>query len=155
MNCLNTYNCNNEAVSVKETNCSNFCSYSCSLVYKGKEKPSIPKRKTFEDPERQQIHDLYIWARTDIDPRKPYRYPKKRGVKKGTKRGSYKTKEKKNKNRKLYQKKCLDCNRIITTSNKRNIYCDGKCKQRSYRQRKAKKEIERKKAIMSNVKCYS
>lgn len=149
MKCLNTYGCNNEAVSLKINGkiCKNFCSYECCLIYKGKKKPPIPERKIFDDPERQHLHDLYIWALTGIDPRKPYIRPKKRGVKKGTIRGSYKIKKK----RISYVKNCLCCNREFTTKNKNRKYCNQACKQRTHRKRKIIFEIEREKVELANL----
>ena len=69
MKCLNTRGgCNKEAIYIEELHCSNFCSYECYLIYVGKKKPSINKRKQFKNHSRQKIHDLYIWAMTDIVP---------------------------------------------------------------------------------------
>jgi len=229
MKCLSTYNCNNEAKYVKEINCSNFCSYECYLIYKGEKKPPVPKRRIFEDPERQQLHDLYIWARGGKEPdwvKKKRRFPPidewittlsdgstylyddfqhkfvryvlgyglfnydskrckyvlwkdenseyyravikrinevqcnpelayeepaykpkiKRGVGKRDIRGLYKTKKKKNKDRKLYTKICPCCGREFTTNNKAKIYDNNACKQRNYQKRKLLRDIKRKKA---------
>jgi hypothetical protein len=61
--CLNTRGCyHKEAKYIKEINSSNFCSLECYYRYTGRKKPSIPERKIFADPERQQLHDLYRWA---------------------------------------------------------------------------------------------
>ncbi len=61
--CLSTYSgCNNKAKFIKLINSNNFCSIPCYQLYTGQKKPSIPTRKIFDNPERQQLHDLYRWA---------------------------------------------------------------------------------------------
>lgn len=150
MNCLNSFGCTEEAteLTINGKKCKNFCCKECYLIYKGEIKPQIPERKTFKDPDRQWQHDLYIWAMTGTDPRKPYIEPKKRGVKKGSIRGSYKITKKK---RKLNTKICPDCNREFTTSNKNKNYCNNKCKQKAYRKRRKINEIKRKKDEFENT----
>jgi hypothetical protein len=60
---MNTYGgCDNDAKYIEEIKCDNFCSYGCYLLYTGKKKPPIPKRKKFADSKRQQMRDLYILA---------------------------------------------------------------------------------------------
>ena len=141
MKCLNTYGgCKNEARYIKKINCSNFCSYTCYLLYIGKKKLPVPKRKIFDDPGRQLQHDLYIWALSGIDPRKPYVEPKKRGVKKGTKRGPYKKQRIKERTF-----RCKGCGRTMTLkSNRKKTYCSESCRRRYWRRVKHQKEVEEK-----------
>jgi hypothetical protein len=147
---LNSRGCNNEATEVMlhGKKCNNFCCYDCYLIYKGKKRPPAPIRQKFEDPDRQRLHDLYIWAMTDKDPRKPYIEPGRRGVKTGTIRGNYKTKTKKSN---LIKKNCKTCGREFTTSNTRKICCSNRCRQKAYRKRKTISEVERKKELFKNI----
>ena len=39
---------------------SNFCSNGCRLIYEGRKQPSKKERQSYEDEERQLIHDIYI-----------------------------------------------------------------------------------------------
>ena len=62
--CLNTRGCYyNQTKYIKIINSSNFCSYDlCYLLYTGRKKRPIPIREIYNDPERQQLHDLFRWA---------------------------------------------------------------------------------------------
>jgi len=234
MKCLNTRGCNNEATEIKEIGCSNFCSYECFLICNDKRNEPVSQRKTFEDTKRQELHDLYIYARSGIEPdwvkrkephppasewivtlkdgntylwddfkgdyvryilgkgivefkkqkgnyivtkneqsayynavinrinevqsnpellfkKSDFKLKLKRGVKKGEKRGPYKTNNKKNKDRQEYKKICPRCLRKFTTFNVRQTYCRNACKQYAYRKRKTKREIRRKNAIVNTI----
>jgi hypothetical protein len=61
--CLSTRGaCNNEAIYIEAIRSNNFCSIKCFKEYTGEIKPTIPERKIFDDPEQQQLHDLYRWS---------------------------------------------------------------------------------------------
>jgi len=129
--------CENEARYIKRINCSNFCSYECYLIYIGRKKPRVPERKKFDDPERQHLHDLYLWVLTGVDPRKPIVEPKKRGVKSGSMRGSYKRRKTQN-----YSYTCKGCGGIYKSASKRKKYHSDSCRRRYWRKKKAEKDTE-------------
>ena len=109
------------------------------------------QKQKFDNPESQELHDLYIWARTGHNPLLPYIEPKKRGVKKGIERGLYHTKKKKLQNRQFYGKICKECGQKFSTTNKRKNFCNNVHKQRYYRKKRLSKEIERKQKILTNL----
>jgi hypothetical protein len=131
--------CENEAYYIKENNCCNFCSIECRLIYRGDKKPKILERKKFDDPERQHLHDLYLWALTDIDPRKPPVEPMKRGVKLGSKRGPYK---KKKRREKRYTFVCKGCGGTYKYYSKRKKYHSDACRRAYWRRKKKQKDAE-------------
>jgi len=141
MICMNTRGaCNKEARYIKRINCSNFCSYECYLIYIGRKKPRVPKRKKFDDPERQHLHDLYLWALTGVDPRKSDVEPKERGVKLGSKRGPYK--KRKQRKAKKYTKTCKGCGVTFTTDSKRKEFHSEACRRAYWRRKKKQKDDE-------------
>ena len=73
--------------------------------------------------------------------------PKKRGVKKGTKRGSYKTKKRAIKGRNEITFVCKQCGRkrtYIRKGKRLKEFCNNACKQKYYRQQKLKRELQEK-----------
>ena len=134
MKCLNTRGCyNKDAVSLafshneKYIITNNFCSIECYLIYIGERDPPKKEHQTYDDPERQLIHDIYFKYYCDGIPKQ------KRGVKPGIKRGSYKKPK-------------------IARLEKRQKERDRKKKHRErskkYRERKKHEEILRKKKLI-------
>jgi len=135
MRCLNTRGCyGKNAVHLafshngKYINTDNFCSIECYLIYSGEIDPPKREHQTYDDPERQLIHDIHIRYYG-----KEEKEPEKRGVKPGTKRGLYKKPK-------------------IIMLNKRQKERDRKKKQRErvrkYRERKKQSEVKRKQRLI-------
>ena len=136
MKCLNTRGCyDKDAVHLsfshngKYIDTDNFCSVECFLIYSGEIDPPKREHQTYDDPERQLIHDIYIRGYGQKEEE-----PEKRGVKPGTQRGQYKKPK-------------------IAKLEKRDKERHRKQKQREWtrkhRERKKHDEIVRKQQLMS------
>ncbi len=131
MKCLNTKGCYS-----KETrNGSNFCSDDCRLIYENRKKPPKRTRQIYDDPERQLIHDIYIkyYGKQETP-------TNNRGVKKGTKRGSY---VKKHTKKRTFI--CKGCGRTFTLKSKRKKQFHSEtCRRGYWRRMKRQKDVEEK-----------
>lgn len=129
MKCLNTKGCYNRKAK-KE---SNFCSNECRLTYENKLAPSKRKREVYNDPERQQLHDIFIKYYG-----KQNTLINKRGVKKGEFRGPYR----KNKIKKRTFT-CKGCGGTYSVKSKRmKQFHSEACRRRYWRKKKKQKELE-------------
>jgi len=135
MKCLNTRGCyGKDAVHLafshngKYITTDNFCSKECYLIYIGELDPPKREHQTYDDPERQLIHDIYIRYYGKDETKQ-----EKRGVKPGTKRGQYK-------------------NQKIIKLEKRQKEQDSRRKHRErtkkYRERKKREEVTRKQKLI-------
>ena len=115
----------------------------------------MSKKSKKKKQERITIEESARNVQKTIDRMKYYEPPEYRGVKKGTKRGTYKPRKTGQiKDKKFITSKCKQCGQEFTykrTGKRLRKYCSDKCKQKHYRENRKFKEIERKKKLMRDA----
>ena len=115
----------------------------------------MPKKSNKKKKERITLEESARNLQKIIDRVKYDKPTENRGVKKGTKRGTYKPRKTGQiKDKKFITSKCKECGREFTykrTGKRIREYCSDKCKQKYYRENRKLKEIERKKKLMRDA----
>ncbi len=115
----------------------------------------MSKKSGKKKKERITLEESARNLQKTIDKIRHYEPTENRGVKNGTKRGTYKPRKKGQiKDKKFITSKCKQCGQEFTykrTGKRLREYCSDKCKQKYYRENRKFKEIERKKELIRDT----